>query len=218
MVFDIRRQMPSRRVLNYSRSIPKSPHLPAQRGYARIGRLALLWITAKRLARFLFPQTAKSPAQEAEIYLNPLRSASPDAIAAVLATAVLARKTLDTTRMVATPFPNDELNGQVPLDDAARERLAAYADDLKQFQSVCAASGTTLVRSVGDGLDTWILSVRALAMPNLYDKGREAWALLEKGDAGIEKAYRFMIRREISDVEREYLHYRPAALAATDKP
>ena len=212
MVFSTRRQLPSRRVFNVTRSIPKSPYLPAQRGFARVGRLASLWRTAKRLWRWLAPETAKSPEQETEIYLKVLRATPTEDVAAVLASAMLARKTLDTTRLVATPFPNAELSGETPLDEEAREHLVAYADELKRFQAICGTSGMTLGQSVAKGLDTWIMSVRALALPHLYDKGREAWALLEKGDDGVEKSYRFMLRRDITEVELGYLHYRPAAL------
>ncbi len=212
MVFDTRRQLPSRRIFNVSREMPKNPYLPRQRLYARVGRLMLIWLWAKRMWRYLAPETIKTPEQEADAYIANLRAASLDDVAAVLSAALIARKTLDTTRLVETPFPNDDFDGNSELDEAARDRLAAYADELRRFQATCATSGMTLGHSVAKGLDTWILTARALAMPHMLEKGREAWTLLKKGDDRLENSFRFMIRREITDVEREYLAYRPAAL------
>jgi hypothetical protein len=154
----------------------------------------------------------KSPEQELDDFLRSLRVASKDGLAGVLAGALLAKKTLDTTRQVDIPFPADVLDGRVPLDERARADLRAYADALRRFQRICAASGSILIVAVAKGLDTWIATINAVADPALLDKGREAWGLLVQGEGGVEAAYRFMVRRDMTDVERSYIGYRPALL------
>lgn len=172
----------------------------------------MLSLIQKVVAR-LRTEDEKSPEEEIDAFLRGLRAASREELAGVLAGALLAKKTLDTTRQVAMPFPSEYFDGEAPLDDRARERLRAYGLELKRFQQFCTESGTILGIAVAKGLDTWIMSLRALAVPALISKGRELWWLLMQGEHSVESAYRFMVRRDMSDAEMSYLTYRPALLA-----
>jgi hypothetical protein len=172
----------------------------------------MLSLFQKVVAR-IRPPAEKTPEDEMDDYLRNLRAASREELSGVLAGAMLARKTLDTTRQVSTPFPADYLDGRTPLDESGRAHLAAYGQELKSFQRACVSSGTILSLAVAKGLDTWIMSVSALAIPALIGKGREAWWLLMQGEQSLEQAYRFMVRRDMTDVDFSYLGYRPAALA-----
>lgn len=175
----------------------------------------MLFSLIQKAAGRLFPKEEKSPAQEIDAFLARLRAASPDELGGFLAAALLAKKTLDTTRQVEQPFPAEVFEGRTAIDENARTQLASYARALKAFQAICAASGTILGVSTAKGLDTWIVSSHALADPLLGDRGREVWTLLKRGEADVEAAYGFMVRRDVTDVELGYLAYRPAALAAS---
>jgi hypothetical protein len=107
----------------------------------------------------------------------------------------------------------DILDGQVPLDDAARARLVTYIRELRRFKAYCLAQGTIMTTAVARGLDIWIVTCLTLVLPNM-DAGREIWALLVRGAPHVEGAFRFMTRREPSDVEREHMAYRPKVMLA----
>ena len=66
--------------------------------------------------------------------------------------------------------------------------------------------------TVAKGLTTWIMTFYAMIIPGMLPQARELWARLNQGYEGVEEAYKFMLRREPSDVERAYFDYRPAFL------
>lgn len=152
----------------------------------------------------------REPTPQAEMiaFLELLRTSSPPSMAGHLAAAALARKTLDATRIVNFPFPTDILAGEVPLDAAAVERLNAYALDMRRFRTRCTTENTTLTMAVARGLDVWIPTMWAAAL-SAHAEGKQMWALLSRGDGGIEAAYQFMLKREPSEVERGFFTYRP---------
>jgi len=163
------------------------------------------------LKRYRPKEPVRTPTQKVGDVLAGLRQASETELGGALAVAVQAKKTLDTTKIIATPFPADILDGAIALDDAARVRLLAYAAELERFRGMCLAQGTILTISVARGLDTWIATCLALALPAIAE-GREIWVLLKRGEGNVESAYRFMVRRDLTDVERGYLDYRPRVL------
>ena len=152
-----------------------------------------------------------TPQQEIDALLAELRRESRDSLSGALAVTVQAKKALDTTRIVDVPFPEDILNGDVPLDDEALRRLDAYAREMRRFQRACLAQGTNLTASVARGLDIWTISFWTLAQSQA-EKGREIWRLLMQGEPNLEPAYKFMVRRDLTDVELSYLTYRPRIL------
>ena len=164
------------------------------------------------IARYRRKKAQRTPEQEVDDLLQALRTAASDEeLAGTLAAAAHAKKTLDTTRMVDVPFPMDILGGEVPMDDAARARLIAYIRQLRQFKAYCLGQGTVMTTAIARGLDIWIVTFLTLVLPNM-DAGREIWALLVRGAAHVEGAFRFMTRRQPSDVEREHMAYRPKVM------
>jgi hypothetical protein len=154
-----------------------------------------------------------TPSQKIEALLHDLRHASVDELGGVLAGAMQAKKALDTTRLIDIPFPVDILDGQTPLDEAARTRLVTYTHELERFQNVCLTEATILTVQVAKGLETWIVTLLTLTLPAMTE-GKEVWALLVRGEPDLEAAYRFRARRELTDVERDYIAYRPRIMLA----
>ena len=127
-----------------------------------------------------------------------------------LAAAVLAKKTLDTTRQVDQPFPEQYFDGTAPVDDAARATLTAYARALQKFQHDLEDAEISIGMAVVRGVPTWIACCFILTDPALLPYGKEIWAVLVENEADVEPAHKFLTRREPSDVERSYFKYRPA--------
>jgi hypothetical protein len=171
----------------------------------------MLRLVRSLLAHFA-PKEEASPTHEIDAFLASLRHASPDHLAGVLAAAMLAKKTLDTTRLVEMPFPAAHLEANAVLDAAARADLLNYVRELRRFQSICAETETALRMAVAKGLDTWIATISAVALPGMFDKAREIWRFLIQGETGMEGAYRFMVRRAPTEVELVYMTYRPTLL------
>ena len=172
----------------------------------------MLWTLRKLYAWFAPKEKEKPPEQLIDVHLAKLRRASAGELAGTLAAAILAKKTVDTTRMVEAPFPEAHLDGSALIDEAARAQLIAYVSDLRRFRRICAESETILRMSVAKGLDTWMATISAIAVPGQIDKARELWRLLMQGEPTLEAAYRFMVRRAPTDVEMSYMTYRPALL------
>jgi hypothetical protein len=149
-----------------------------------------------------------TPQAEMTAFLENLRTSSPPSMAGHLAAAALARKTLAATQMVSIPFPADILAGDAPLDGAAAERLTAYALEMRRFKARCLTENTTLTLAVARGLDVWIPTMWAGAL-SARAEGKQIWALLSRGDNAVESAYRFMLKREPTEVERGFFTYRP---------
>jgi hypothetical protein len=152
----------------------------------------------------------KPPSAYVDEYLATLRVAFRGEMVGTLAGALLAKKTLDTTRQVDVPFPDAYLDGTKPVDDAARVTLTAYAEALIKFHYELEEAENPIGMAVWRGLPTWIASCYCLADPALNDKGKEIWKLLTGSEGGIEEAIKLQMRRGPSDVERTYFSYRPA--------
>lgn len=150
-----------------------------------------------------------SPAAQVGAQLEVVRRALRAELASILAAVLYAKKTLDTTRQVDIPFPDEVFAGDQPIDEAVRAGLTAYAQELARFQAECIARDTVVSAAVGRGLTMWIVSLHAAASPALLPQAREMWAKLVTASDGLEEGYRFLLRREPSDVERSYFTYRP---------
>src|SRR5205085_1835145 len=109
--------------------------------------------------------------------------------------ALLAKKTLDTTRQVALPFPDAYFEG-APVDEAGRAALLAYAEALQKFQHELEDAEMPLGMAVARGLPTWVASCYALADPALMEQGREIWRRLNANDPNLEDALKLQVRRE----------------------
>lgn len=154
----------------------------------------------------------KTPAQEVTAHLDTVRNAFHTETAGLLAAALFAKKTLDTTRQVETPFPDAYFSGEAAIEDAARAHLAAYAVALGKFQVQLLGRDTPISAAAGRGMTTWIASCYAMSIPGMLPQGQELWAKLVQGADGLEDAHKFLVRRAPSDVERMYFDYRPKAL------
>ena len=133
-------------------------------------------------------------------------------LAGIFATVLLAKKTFDATRQVDLPFPERYFDGTAPIDEAARAELMAYAAALQKFYEQCEDGDTPLSYATAQGVDVWIASVYGLALPDLTLEVRRMWEQLVKGEEGVEESFKLVIRRDPSDLDREYFKYRPKAL------
>lgn len=160
-------------------------------------------------------ERTKPPRAQLEDVLGELRGLFPGELSGRLAAALLAKKSLDTTRQVDEPFPEAYFSGTAAIDAAAQADLRRYEQKLQTFREHCVAHKSTFTISVARGLGVWIVSAHALAEPELLPLGRDLWERLSKGADNLEEAYRLLLRREITDVEKTYMSYRPAALMLT---
>jgi hypothetical protein len=166
--------------------------------------------------RFLKKHFAKvSPAKYVAMAGDRVLNSYRNELAGFFAAALLAKKTLDSTRQVDLPFPEGYFDGSAPVDDAARAELEAYAVALERFLEQCNDSGTPLGYSTAKGVEIWIASVYGLSRPELTEEMRRVWLQLVKGEENIEEAFKLIMRRDPSDLDREYFKYRPAALIGT---
>ncbi|MGE4063994.1 MAG: hypothetical protein AB7E79_11565 [Rhodospirillaceae bacterium] len=139
---------------------------------------------------------------------------SPTGLGGELAAAMLALKSLNTTKQVDRPFPEDYFLGVQTIDEEALAALHAYEQRLQVFREQLVHRNTIFTNSVARGVSIWITSIHALRHPALRDKGVELWARLQQGEPHLEEAYFMMTRRDITDVEREYMKFRPSALTS----
>ncbi len=154
----------------------------------------------------------KSPEEQLRDHLKAVNAAFRTELSGFVAAALFAKKTLDTSRQVDMPFPDALLSGEGTVDATARETLAAYVKELEKFQAALLDRESPVSQTVAKGLTTWIVTFYALSNPALLPLARELWTRLSQGYEGVEDAYKFMLRREPSDVERTYFSYRPTAL------
>ncbi len=152
----------------------------------------------------------KTPEQKIDEYLSLLRGSFRGELSSVLAAALLAKKGLDTTRQVSLPFPEEYFDGSKAIDDDGYAVLAAYEEGLQKLRRDMIRFNSLFSLAVAKGLRTWIISLHTLSRPDLLPKGREAWSLLMRGEQGLEEAYRMLVRRQLSDIEKIYITYRPA--------
>ena len=154
----------------------------------------------------------KSPEEQVRAHLAAVNGAFRTELSGFVAAALFAKKTLDTSRQVEMPFPEAYLSGETPVDAAAQASLTAYVHELEKFQAALLDRDSAVSLTVAKGLTTWIMTFYAMIIPGMLPQARELWARLNQGYEGVEEAYKFMLRREPSDVERAYFDYRPAFL------
>ncbi|MSO72370.1 MAG: hypothetical protein EXQ84_02000 [Rhodospirillaceae bacterium] len=171
-------------------------------------------LVRRLIDKFMGRLEKKSPEEQLAAQLAAVQGALRAELAVLLAAALFAKKTLDTTRQVETPFPDAYFSGQTPVDDGGRAALAAYAAALEQFQVALVERDTTPSLAVAKGLTTLIVSLHAMSIPGLLPQGREMWARLAEAGEGVEEGHKFLLRREPSDIERTYFAYRPRFLAS----
>ncbi|MCC6913487.1 MAG: hypothetical protein IT566_07275 [Rhodospirillaceae bacterium] len=157
---------------------------------------------------------ARTPERQIEDHFAELPN-SPTGLAGELAAAMLAKKSLDTTRQVNVPFPEDYFTGVKVIDAEALETLHVYERKLQIFREQLVHRNTIFTISVARGVSVWITSIHALRHPELRPKGDDLWARLIRGEPELEGAYFMMLRRDITDVEREYMKFRPAVFLGT---
>jgi hypothetical protein len=166
-----------------------------------------------QLLKMLFKRTeAKAPADRVREHLAIVRNAQGAELSAWLCAALFAKKTLETTRQVDEPLPDKYLLGQAPIDAAAQAALTAYAAALEKFQVALVERATSQSIAAARGLATWIPTFHAMADPGGLPEAREMWSKLLEGEGGLEEAFKFLLRRLPTDVERIYFSYRPTFL------
>lgn len=161
-------------------------------------------------------ERAKPPQRQVAEYMGQVRSCFPTELASLLAAALLAKKSLDTTRQVDVPFPETYFNGTADIDDAALAELRAYEQKLQDFREQLVRHNTIFSLGVARGISVWIASIHTLANADLRADGLDLWERLTRGEDQLEEAYRMLLRREITDVERVYMQYRPKVLMPTE--
>ncbi len=154
---------------------------------------------------------ARTPERQVADYFAELPH-SPTGLAGEFAAALLAKKSLDTTKQVDVPFPEDVFTGVQPIDEHALTALRTYEKKLQRFREQLVYRDTPFSNSVARGVSVWITSIHALVHPDLRPKGFELWGRLVQGEPHLEDAYHMMLRREITDLEREYMKFRPTVL------
>ena len=157
----------------------------------------------------------KTPEEELRAHLDAVKAALSTELSGFVAAALFAKKTLDTSRQVDMPFPDAVLSGEASVDAAAQATLGAYVKELEKFQAALLERESPVSLTVGKGLTTWIVTFYAMLNPALLPLAHELWNRLNEGYDGVEDAYKFMLRRDPSVVERTYFSYRPAALITT---
>ncbi len=154
---------------------------------------------------------ARTPARQIDDHFAELPNSSTG-LAGELAAAMLAKKSLDTTKQIEVPFPEEYFLGTHAVDEAGKAALQAYEQKLQSFREQLVHRNSIFTISVARGVSIWITSIHALVHPDLRPKGVELWSRLVKGEEELEEAYHMMLRREITDVEREYMKFRPTVL------
>jgi len=153
-----------------------------------------------------------TPEEEVRSHVAEVRMTFRTELSGLLAAALFAKKTLDTTRQVEAPFPDGYFTGELPIDAAAAPALQAYANALVQFQRELNERNTPISLAAAKGMTTWIVTLNAMSNPELLPEAKVLWEKLVTGVDGVEDAHKFLLRRAPSDVERTYFNYRPAAL------
>jgi hypothetical protein len=159
---------------------------------------------------------ARSPARQVQDHLGEIRGSGPGGLTGKLAQALLAKKSLDTTKQVEEPFPEDYFTGAKPIDDEARLILRGYEQRLQDFREQLLARNTTFTIHVAQGVSVWITSIHTLVYDDLRAQGLELWGRLLQGEENVEEAYRMLLRRDVTDVERIYMQFRPTVLVSTE--
>lgn len=158
----------------------------------------------------------KSLDQQTREYLSHLRGSFPGERSSTLAAAMLAKKSLDSTRQVSVPFPEEYLDGSKSIDSIAREFLHSYVKELQKLHGEMVRFNSLFSLAVAKGLSTWIVSLHILTRPELLPEGREAWALMLRAEKGAEEAYQMLLRRQLSDADKACLTYRPIVFLSSD--
>lgn len=152
----------------------------------------------------------KSPQDFVREHHAKVHRVSGSELAGIFAAALFAKKTLDSTRQVEEPFPDAYVSGEQPLDDAGRAVLASYAKALEEFRPDLVGRNTTVSLMAAKGLETWVATFYAAATPDSFSQAHEIWKRLVSVEALVPEAHAFLLRRDVTDVEREYFKYRPA--------
>lgn len=158
---------------------------------------------------------ARTPQRQVEDHMSELRGAMPGELAGHFATAMLAKKSFDTTKQVDTPFPEDYFVGTRAIDDEGRRVLEAYEKKLQVFREQLIAHNSLFTHSVARGVSIWITTIHTLVHDDLRKDGLDLWERLMRSEQNLEEAYRLLVRREVTDVELAYLKFRPTVLMPT---
>ena len=156
--------------------------------------------------------TQKTPAQHVEALHGRVMAAFRGELAGILASTLLAKKTLDTTRQVELPFPDAVFDGDGALDTGSRGTLEAYVKALQEFHERCIDAELPLSFATATGVDVWTASAYALLDPALKPKVSEIWQRLSQMTTELPEATKLLLKREPSEVDRVYFSYRPKAL------
>jgi hypothetical protein len=154
----------------------------------------------------------KTPQQHVAALHGRVMAAFRGELAGLLASTLLAKKTLDTTRQVELPFPDAVFDGGGALDESERATLEAYVKALLEFHERCIDAELPLSYATANGVDVWIASAYALLDPALRPQVTETWQRLSQMGPDLPEATKMLLKREPSDVDRVYFTYRPKAV------
>jgi hypothetical protein len=149
------------------------------------------------------------PEERVTAYAERVRQAKPMELASMLAAALFAKKTLDSTRHIDITFPEKLLASEEPLGEGALELLRRYIEELEKFAVELKERDTSATHGAARGVATWIVSFYSLTLPGHAQHGKDIWRTLVTAEADIEEAHRFLLKRDPTDPERAYFTYRP---------
>jgi hypothetical protein len=154
----------------------------------------------------------KTPAQHVEAMYGRVTAAFRGELSGILASTLLAKKTLDTTRQVELPFPDAVFDAAGPPGEQARATLEAYVRALQEFHHRCIDAELPLSFATATGVDVWIASAYGLLYPEIKPKVVEMWQRLSQMESDLPEATKLLLKREPSEIDRVYFQYRPKAL------
>lgn len=149
------------------------------------------------------------PEERVPAHVNMVLQAPPVELKNLLVAALFAKKSLDSTRHVDIPFPEKLMASEEPVAEPLREMLRTYVAALEKFQIELSEGETPVAAAAARGMTTWIISLYTLILPGKEQLGLDMWKKLVSVDGDLEDAYRFLLRRDPTDVERSCLTYRP---------
>lgn len=136
------------------------------------------------LKRFLMHLSTKAGLKDSEKYLAWLKCMTDGEVSAVLCCTGMARMSLRETKIERWSFPDAEFSGLAPVSAATAGRISRYNMELVRVRKRLQATSTAASELTASGMTILILSLRALANPELFVGGRHLWSELKRGIDG----------------------------------
>lgn len=123
----------------------------------------------------------KAARRDLENHFGFYKMSSSEEIAAMLATAIVARQMLCTLENVEREFPHEVIEGEKVITGEVGAEVSFYILEINKIQKHLAAHPDPEMQFIGTGVTTWILSLRGVSYPELLPQARGIWAELKRG-------------------------------------